>query len=301
MKHVILVTGASSGFGAMTAQALSADGHTVYASMRNIGGHNARAAADMRRHAIEHGVDLRPIELDVQSQDSADRAVDTILAEQGAIDVVVHNAGHMVFGPSEAFTVEQFAQLYDINVLGTQRVNRAALRHMRSRGNGLLVWVSSSSTRGGTPPYLGPYFAAKAAMDALAVSYAGELARWGIETAIIVPGSFTKGTNHYAHAGRPADTDRLAAYDGGPYRGLEDQLLRGMAALEPKDADAADVAREIARVVALPHGTRPLRTTIDPSDDGARVVNAMADRVRAELLRRIGLEDLLAVATISHG
>lgn len=301
MKHVILVTGASSGFGAMAAQALAVDGHTVYASMRDIGGRNAGVAADMRRHAIEHRVDIRPIELDVQSQDSVDRAIDTMIAEQGAIDVVVHNAGHMVFGPSEAFTVEQFAQLYDINVLGTQRINRAALQHMRSQGSGLLVWISSSSARGGTPPYLGPYFAAKAAMDSLAVSYAGELARWGIETAIIVPGSFTRGTNHYAHAGRPADTDRLAAYDGGPYRGLEDQLLRGMAALEPRDADAGDVAREIARIVALPHGTRPFRTTIDPSDDGAKVVNAMADRVRAELLRRIGLEDLLSVATIPHG
>jgi NAD(P)-dependent dehydrogenase (short-subunit alcohol dehydrogenase family) len=56
-----------------------------------------------------------------------------------------------------------------------------------------------------TPPYLSPYFAAKAAMDSLAVSYAGEVARWGIETSIIVPGAFTKGTNHFAHSGRPAD------------------------------------------------------------------------------------------------
>ena len=99
--------------------------------------------------------------------------------------MVIHNAGHMVFGPAEAFTPEQFAQLYDTNVLSTQRVNRATLPYFRRQGKGLVVWVSSSSTRGGTPPYLAPYFAAKAAMDALAVSYAGELARWGIETSII--------------------------------------------------------------------------------------------------------------------
>lgn len=297
MTYVILVTGASSGFGAMTARALSADGHTVYASMRNIDGRNAEAAAALRREAAAQGVDLRPIELDVQSQASVDHAVDTIVGAHGAIDVIVHNAGHMAFGPAEAFTVEQYAQLYDINVLGTQRVNRAVLTHMRSQGSGLLVWVSSSSTRGGTPPYLAPYFAAKAAMDSLAVSYAGELARWGIETAIIVPGSFTKGTNHYAHAGRPADEQTLAAYDAGPYRGLDTTLLRGMVALEPEDADASEVGRQIARVVSLPYGKRPFRTTIDPSDDGAMVVNAMADRVRAELLRRIGLEDLLSVNT----
>ena len=127
-------------------------------------------------------------------------ALKTIISENGRIDVVVHNAGHMVFGPAEAFTPEQLAQLYDINVLSTQRVNRAVLPHLRLRGKGLIVWVSSSSTRGGTPPYLAPYFAAKTAMDALAVSYASELARWGIEMSIILPGSFTSGTNHFKNA-----------------------------------------------------------------------------------------------------
>ena len=87
----------------------------------------------------------------------------------------MHNAGHMAFGPAEAFTPEQLAELYDINVLSTQRVNRAALPQLRKQGRGLLVWVSSSSSAGGTPPYLAPYFAAKAGMDAMAVVYAREL------------------------------------------------------------------------------------------------------------------------------
>ena len=99
-----------------------------------------------------------------------------------------------------------------MNVLGTQRVNRAALPILRRQRRGLLVWVSSTSTRGGTPPWLAPYFAAKAGMVSLAVSYAGELARWGIETSIIVPGAFTKGTNHFAHAGAPHDKARVAEY-----------------------------------------------------------------------------------------
>ena len=130
------------------------------------------------------GIDLRAIELDVQSEPSANAAVEKIVAESGRIDVIVHNAGHMMFGPAELFTPEQFAQQYDVNVLGTQRVNRAAPPHMRGQKQGLLVWVSSSSSAGGTPPYLSPYFAAKAAMDALAVKYARELSRWGIETSI---------------------------------------------------------------------------------------------------------------------
>src|ERR1700750_3402277 len=79
-------------------------------------------------------------------------------------------------------TPEQLVQVFDTNVLSTQRVNRAALPQLRKQKKGLVLWVGSTSTRGGTPPYLSPYFAAKAAMDALAVSYAAELNRWGIET-----------------------------------------------------------------------------------------------------------------------
>ena len=221
------------------------------------------------------------------------RLPSTILRESGRLDTVVHNAGHMVFGPAEAFTPEQYAALYDVNVLGTQRVNRVALPILRRQGRGLVVWVSSTSTRGGTPPWLAPYFAAKAGMDSLAVSYAGELARWGIETSIIVPGAYTKGTNHFTHAGAPADTARTAEYADGPTGDIPDIALKGLSALEPPDADASEVAKAIARVVDMPFGKRPFRVHIDPSQDGAEIVNGAADRVRAELLRRISLADLL--------
>nr|WP_238858246.1 SDR family NAD(P)-dependent oxidoreductase [Faunimonas pinastri] len=88
---------------------------------------------------------------------------------------------------------------------GTQRVNRAALPHMRSLRAAQTVWVGSSSARGGRPPFPAPYFAAKGGMDALAQSYALELARFGIETTIVVPGAVTKGTEHFANAGHPGD------------------------------------------------------------------------------------------------
>ncbi|OCI91357.1 oxidoreductase [Rhizobium sp. AC27/96] len=292
-KQIIVISGASSGFGALTARALAKAGHTVYAGIRETKGRNAPQVEAVAAFAKENGVDLRAVELDVASDASVEAGIAEIIAQQGRIDTVIHNAGHMSFGPAEAFTPEQFAQLYDINVLSTQRVNRAALPHLRKQGKGLVVWVSSSSTRGGTPPYLSPYFAAKAAMDSLAVSYASELTRWGIETAIIVPGAFTKGTNHFAHSGSPADKARAAEYDNGPYAGVPDQALKGLASLEPADADAASVATAIVDVVDMPFGTRPFRVHIDPSEDGAEIVNGVADRVRAELFRRIGLEDLL--------
>jgi NAD(P)-dependent dehydrogenase (short-subunit alcohol dehydrogenase family) len=153
MQQVILITGASSGFGALAARAFAHAGHIVYASMRDTAGRNAPQVQSTLEYARQHNVDLRTVELDVQSQDSADAAIAQIIAQDGRLDVVVHNAGHMVYGPTEAFLPEQFSQLYDINVLGTQRVNRAALPQLRKQGQGLLLWVGSSSTRGGTPPY----------------------------------------------------------------------------------------------------------------------------------------------------
>jgi NADP-dependent 3-hydroxy acid dehydrogenase YdfG len=115
MKEIIVITGASSGFGNIAARALAHAGHTVYASMRETTGRNARQVEELRKYAVQHNVDLRSIELDVGSQESADAAINHIIAENGRLDVVIHNAGHMVFGPTEAFTPEQLAQLYDVN------------------------------------------------------------------------------------------------------------------------------------------------------------------------------------------
>jgi NAD(P)-dependent dehydrogenase (short-subunit alcohol dehydrogenase family) len=293
MKNVIVITGASSGFGALTARALAKAGHTVYASMRDTTGRNASQVEAAKQFSKENDVDLRTVELDALSEESTDAAIQQIVKENGRLDVVIHNAGHMVFGPLEAFTPQQLAELYDINVLSTQRVNRAALPQLRKQKQGLVIWVSSSSAAGGTPPYLAPYFAAKAGMDALAVVSARELTRWGIEISIVVPGAFTGGTNHFAHSGRPADTERAAEYENGPYKNFGEDVMKGFASIVPPDADAAAVGDAIVQLVDTPFGRRPFRVHIDPTQDGAEVVNMVCDRVRAELLRRIGLEDVL--------
>jgi len=298
MSKIILITGASSGFGRLTANALAKAGNTVYASMRDTTGRNAAQLRDVEQFAKDNKVDLRAIEMDVQSEPSIAAAIGKIVGDHGRIDVLIHNAGHMVFGPAEAFTPEQFAEVYDINVLSTQRVNRAVLPHMREQRRGLLVWVSSSSSAGGTPPYLSPYFAAKAGMDALAVQYARELSRWGIETSILVPGAFTSGTNHFAHSGRPADSARAAEYEAGPYKAFGEQIQKAFAAIMPADADAGEVADAIVKVVDMPFGKRPFRVHIDPSQDGADVAFTVMDRVRAEMLHRVGMSDLLTPAIL---
>jgi NAD(P)-dependent dehydrogenase (short-subunit alcohol dehydrogenase family) len=291
-RQTIIVTGASSGFGRMAAEQLGKAGHVVYAAMRDIDGHNKQAAAELAGQSANGGPDLRPVEMDVTDDASVEAAIASVLACSPRIDVIVHNAGHMVLGPAEAFTPDQYAGVYDVNVLGTQRVNRAVLPHLRAQRGGLLVWVGSTSTRGGTPPFLAPYFAAKAAMDSLAVSYASELIRFGIDTTIVVPGSFTTGTNHFAHAGKPADTGRAGAYDD-EYGQLMTDVQPKLGALAPADADPEEIARAIVEVVDTPPGQRPFRVHVDPARDGAEIVSAVADRIRVDFFHRIGLESLL--------
>ena len=292
----IVVTGASSGFGALTVRALARAGHTVYAGIRDTRCRNAAAVTALDELTSKENLALRAVEMDLSTQSSVNAAIERITDEQDHLDVIVHNAGHLVLGPSEAFTPEQLTSVYDTNVVGAQRVNRATLPHLRARGSGLLVWVGSSSTRGGCPPFLGPYFAAKAAMDALAVSYAGEIIRFGIETSIVVPGAYPSGTNHFTHAGHPADTAIADAYEV-KYGELMADVNQRLADLMPPGADLAEVAREIVRIVDMASGTRPFRVHIDPSRDGSEVVSVVADRIRAEFYHRVGLSDLLSVGS----
>ena len=156
MSQIALVTGASSGFGGMIAGALAPAGHTVYASTRDLSGNYAQQREEVAAHARDHGVDLRTVELDVRSQDSADAPVGLIIAGHERLDVLVHNAGHMVYGPREAVLPEQLAEFYDINVLGCQRVNRAALPLMRRGRRGLEHGAGAARVRRGLRSDRGP-------------------------------------------------------------------------------------------------------------------------------------------------
>ena len=140
----------------LSANALAKAGHTVYAlDCGTPLAATCRKVEDVRKFAHDNKVELRPIELDVSSEESIEVAIRQIVAEQGRLDVLVHNAGHMVFRtPRKRSRRSKLAELYDINVLSTQRVkSRVALPQMRKTASGgSSSGVSSSSSAGGTPP-----------------------------------------------------------------------------------------------------------------------------------------------------
>jgi NAD(P)-dependent dehydrogenase (short-subunit alcohol dehydrogenase family) len=294
MSSVVLITGAATGIGNLTARALAAAGHTVYASMRNVRGRNAGHAEELLQLGRREGWDVRVVELDVQSDASAEAAVATVLEEAGRLDAVVHNAGHLSVGYVEAFTPEDIQHLLDINAIGIQRVNRAVLPHMRSRGHGTLLYVGST-TSVVVPPFMGPYVASKFAADALAQVTAYEVSQFGIETTIVMPGPFTQGTEHFPNAGHAGDTERTRAYAA-----LDAMVARNeeaTQALFPPGVDAHPraVAEEIARVLALPAGTRPFRTVVDFSQAGVEEVNEVLHRAQEQFVTRLGFGELLHV------
>ncbi len=292
----VLITGAGTGIGNLTAKALAQAGHRVYASMRDPEGRNAPRAQELRDFATAEAADIRVVALDVASQESADAAVATVIADGGDLDVVIHNAGHLLVGYVEAFTAEEIAHLIDVNTLGVQRLNRAALPYLRSRGRGTLLYVGST-TSVTTPPFLGPYVVSKAAMDSLALVTSYEVSQLGIETVIVMPGAFTEGTDHFPKAGRAADTSVAEAY-----KTLDPLVERNEEATASlftpgTSADPIVVAEEITRILALPYGGRPFRSVVDLTNSSVEQANAAVTEARTDFVRRMGFGEVLELRT----
>src|SRR5260370_28937517 len=206
-KSVILITGGSSGFGRLIAETLARKGYFVFATMRAVQDRNANAAGELFELAERESLQLRVLELDVTDDASVERSVNAGIGETDRIEVLVNNAGYALVGLAEACTVEQAQRILNTNFLGAVRMNRAILPHMRHRGSGLLVHISSGAGRIALPG-LGFYSASKFALEALAETYRYELAPQGIDSVIVEPGAFpTAGIENAepaAHPSRPS-------------------------------------------------------------------------------------------------
>src|SRR5260221_7546923 len=257
MAQTILVTGSTSGFGRLTVETLARQGYIVFAGMRAAAGKNAPAAEELRALAQREALALQTIEIDVTDDASVERAIAEIIETIGRLDVVVNNAGVSYSGPLEAFTPEQVRQQFETNVFSVLRVNRAVLPQMRKQGSGLLLQSGSFAGRLAMP-YLGLYGGAtKFALEGLTESYRYELAPFGIDAAIIEPGTYP--TTISANRQVAADAERLALYQAGLEAFMGRFYAENRSATPPNPQDVADA---IARVIAQPAGERPLRTVV---------------------------------------
>src|SRR6266852_4331166 len=256
MAQTILVTGSTSGFGRLTVETLARQGYVVFAGMRAVAGKNASAAEELRALAQREGLALHSIEMDVTDDASVERAIAAIIVTTGRLDVVVNNAGVSYGGPLEAFTPEQVRQQFETNVFSVLRVNRAVLPQMRKQGSGLLLQIGSIVGRLALP-FLGLYAATKFALEGLTESYRYELAPFGIDAAIIEPGTYP--TPIAAKRQIAADTERTALYQAAIDAFTTPFYAENRSATPP---DPQEVADAVARVIAQPAGERPLHTVV---------------------------------------
>ena len=286
---VALVTGASSGFGRLTAETLARRGHRVFATMRDVEGRNAAAAAELAQRARAEALGLTVLELDVTDDASASAAVEHALEAAGCIDTLVNNAGGGCHGLLETFSVAQARELFETNVFSVLRMNRAVLPHMRSRGSGLLVHVSSGLGRL-VLPFNGLYTATKFAVEAIGEIYRYELASVGVDSVIVEPGVYATRFFENAAANPPADAARGRDY-GELY-----ELGRTLAARRPPPGDPQEVADAIATLVELPAGTRPLRTAVGAAAARAQPLNDAAAELQRTVLTGMGMIDVVTLA-----
>lgn len=286
MLKKVLITGANGGFGKLTAHTLLKKGHTVVASMRGTKGKNQSAAEELKKAGAQ------VVEIDVTSDTSVHEGVEGAVKMAGGLDVVVNNAGVGVIGLQEAFTPEDWKKLFDINVFGVQRVNRAVLPHMRSKKSGLLVHISSLLGRM-TIPFYGPYNASKWALEALAENYRSELSGFGIDSCIVEPGGYP--TTFMDNLVKPSDTSRNSGYGNFAQAPMElftnfEKALAANPAQNPQN-----VADTVAALIDTPAGQRPFRTVVDKMGMGEPIkgYNDHLEQVTTGVYNAFGMGDML--------
>jgi NAD(P)-dependent dehydrogenase (short-subunit alcohol dehydrogenase family) len=261
MKKVIVVTGSSTGFGSLMVKTLQKEGHTVIATMRNVAGKNAAAAA-----AVSALKNTEVVELDVTDEVSVKKAVTGILKKYGKIDVLINNAAVYGSGVLEAYSVDQVNKMFDVNVYGPLRVNNEVLPAMRAVKDGLIIHISSGVGRI-SPPFQAPYNASKFAIEGLVEASYSELISHGIESVLLEPGAFL--TELWAKEGVNANREEIVDSYGLETAGMKQNVSSAfekiLTELKPDPQLVADAALAL---INTDKGKRALRTPVDPSAQG---------------------------------
>ena len=288
MSQKILITGASSGFGKLTTLTLLKNGQIVVASMRGVEGKNKSIAEELKTAGAHI------VEIDVTHDSSVHRGVEKTIEVVGDIDVVVNNAGIGVIGLQETFTPKDWQKLFDINVFGVQRVNRAILPHMRSRNTGLLIHISSVLGRM-TLPFYGPYNASKWALEALAENYRVELSGFGVDSCIVEPGGYA--TAFADNLIRPSDLTRDSSYGDFAQAPMQSLANFGKALEDNKEQNPQNVADAISELIDTSPGQRRFRTVVDKMGMGDHIkgYNDQLEQINSGIYNAFGMGDMLTL------
>ncbi len=285
---VVVVTGASSGFGRLTAEFLARQGHRVFATMRELAGRNGAVAEALRELGRREGLKLQAAELDMTQDASVESCVRLVLAETGRIDVLVNNAGFGYRGLQESFTPEQALRILDTNVVGVHRTIRAVLPQMHRQREGLLIQVSSGAGRV-VLPGMGLYCASKFALEALSECYRYELAGSGIDVVCLQPGAYP--TEIFGKLEPGGDAGRESAY--GAARELAPRIG---GALSASTADPMDVPNLLLDIIETPAGSRAARYTVGHRGEGVNTINSVCAEVQEQVLVAMGVAELTRFA-----
>ncbi|PHR20448.1 MAG: short-chain dehydrogenase/reductase [Sphingopyxis sp.] len=273
----VLITGCSSGFGYLGAILYAEQGAKVFATMRNLPRPEAAALA---KTAADENLDITILELDVLSDETVVQAVaEAERLNGGALDVIINNAGIGTGAPVELQDLAMMQRLFDTNVMGYQRVARAALPKMRAQKSGLIVNVSSQLGRVMVPG-MGLYSSTKFAVESMSEQMAYELVPHGVDVTIVQPGGYPtkiwENGNRYTSAMlEEADEERKAAYQA-----LVDGALRNSGG----STDPKDVPRAIAGVIAMAPGKRPLRLPVHPGRKPQLGINKVSAETQVAML-----------------
>jgi NAD(P)-dependent dehydrogenase (short-subunit alcohol dehydrogenase family) len=292
-QQVVLITGTSSGFGRLIAETLARKKFQVFATMRDLKGHNAAAGREIAELAARESLSLQTVELDVTDDLSVESAVSKVVLQCGRIDVLVNNAGYGIMDLAESVTMPQAQRQFDTNFFGVLRMNRAVLPAMKRQGSGLLLHVSSGAGRLAIPG-MGLYCASKFAMEALAETYRCELASQGIDSVVIEPGAYA--TPIMEKLERGEDPSRKIGY--GEMAEIPERIRAKIGSSRANPQEIADI---VLQIIETPAGQRPLRYRVGPGGPGVQRINALTDEVQAQLLEAFGITALAKFKTRTSG
>jgi NAD(P)-dependent dehydrogenase (short-subunit alcohol dehydrogenase family) len=284
-KKVVLITGTNSGFGWLTVKSLANHGHQVYATMRDIQGRNAGKAEELSRIG-----NVTVLDVTLTDDASVNAAVETILAKEGRIDVLVNNAGIAISGVAESLTMAEVQETFDVNVFAPWRFMKAVLPAMRGQSGGLIINISSGFGRF-SAPFSAVYGASKFGLEGLSEGLHYELRPLGVDVAILQPGAFPTEMNQKYRPGSDASVNE-------GYAAIADVPGRMVAAIgqlfETIKPDPQLVADAVVGLIDMPGGQRPLRTVVDPSTGVfVSAANEAVAREYTQGLSVLGMGELL--------